>query len=274
MIEKTINTTAFLAGRWPLENHLPTLIFISGASSNSTFWKCQMEGLSGRFNTLAIDLPGHGRSPGKGEKKIEDYAAFVNAFIQEIQPPFPIPCGFSMGGAVALELFISHSHGLKGGVIINSGARLNILPLILRKIREKNKNGGNLEDLFAELAISRASDAVHMKQMVDASSNANTQVTMNDVHACNTFNARERLKTISLPVLVMTSEDDVLTPSQKGMYLAENIQGAKYIHIRDAGHFAPIEQPDAVNDAIREFVLDVVSEARAKIIDTPPSAAA
>ena len=161
-----------------------------------------------------------------------------------------------MGGAITLELLIKQRRLFEAGIIINSGASLKILPLILKKIREKNKKEVNFENLFTELAISEKSDPAKIIPLVAASSNSNTQVTINDIHACNTFNVKKELRDIDVPVLIMTSEDDILTPAKNGHYLAENIKGSKIIHIKNAGHLSPIEQPDEVNSAILNFVTE------------------
>lgn len=256
MFEKEFNGTGFISSSWPLKKHLPTLIFISGASSCSTFWNMQVIELSKTFNTLAVDLPGHGRSTGNGEKKISQYAEAVKNFITEIQPPYPILCGFSMGGAVTLELLTQKPNTVSAGIVINSGARLKILPLLLKKIREKKKENFNFENLFTEMALSKKSDSTRLKPIVEASSNSNTQVTINDIYACNAFNVKNNLSKIDVPVLIITSEDDVITPLEKGVYLAENIKNSKLINIKDAGHLSPIEQPEQVNAAISNFVME------------------
>ena len=65
---------AYLAGCWPPDPAKSTLFFIHGAGGSSLFWQAQVEGLAQRVNTIALDLPGHGRSSGSGYDTIAAYA--------------------------------------------------------------------------------------------------------------------------------------------------------------------------------------------------------
>ncbi len=79
-------------------------------------------------------------------------------------------------------------------------------------------------------------------------------MTHGDFRACDHFDVTGRLSKIVLPVLVLTAEDDQLTPPASGEFLAKNIDRAIRVHIMDAGHIAPMEKPEAVNRTIIEFL--------------------
>src|SRR5580658_10987796 len=59
------------------------------------------------------------------------------------------------------------------------------------------------------------------------------------------------LASIDVPVVVIQGEDDPIVPRVEAEALAAAIPGAVYISIAGAGHLPPIEQPLAVNDALR-----------------------
>jgi len=59
---------------------------------------------------------------------------------------------------------------------------------------------------------------------------------------------------IWVPVLIVSAEDDRLTPPKYGLFLEKNIPNAVRCHVRDAGHFVPIEKPQEVNAAITAFL--------------------
>jgi pimeloyl-ACP methyl ester carboxylesterase len=84
--------------------------------------------------------------------------------------------------------------------------------------------------------------------------NARPEVVRGDFQACDDFDAMQRLGAIRAPVLVITAEDDQLTPPKYGEFLERHIPNAVRAHILDAGHFAPIEKPQAVNAAITKFL--------------------
>jgi pimeloyl-ACP methyl ester carboxylesterase len=62
------------------------------------------------------------------------------------------------------------------------------------------------------------------------------------------------LKTIQVPVLVIAGEEDPIAPAAGMREMADAIPGARFVLIPEAGHVAPLEQPDAVNTAIGEFL--------------------
>jgi pimeloyl-ACP methyl ester carboxylesterase len=64
----------------------------------------------------------------------------------------------------------------------------------------------------------------------------------------------ERLDEIRVPVLVISAEDDKLTPPKYARFLEDGIPNATRKHIHDAGHIAPMEKPQEVNQAIIAFL--------------------
>ena len=65
MEARKINGIGYTAAKWPLDPAKATIVFIHGAGGTGNFWQAQVEGLAGRANTVAIDLPGHGTSDGQ-----------------------------------------------------------------------------------------------------------------------------------------------------------------------------------------------------------------
>ena len=64
----------------------------------------------------------------------------------------------------------------------------------------------------------------------------------------------QHIGSIKLPVLVVSAEDDQLTPVKYGEFLKNNIPETSGAHILDAGHIVPMEKPEEVNSAIIDFL--------------------
>ena len=75
-----------------------------------------------------------------------------------------------------------------------------------------------------------------------------------DFRACSGFDLMSRLNAIRIPTLVVSGDDDRLTPLKYGEYLATNIPGAVLKIIHGAGHLAMLEKPTEVNAVISSFV--------------------
>ncbi len=252
MIAGRQNGIAYLAGRWPLDPDRPTLIFIHGSGQQGSFWQAQVGGLADVANTIALDLPGHGYSQGDGFKTVPDNARTIMDFIEAIQAPSPVPCGLSLGGAIALHLLIENGDRLKAGILANTGARLKVLPVIIETVERDYP--AHLKGLieFAVAPDNRSSGEVC--RQVLACSTGGPRVTANDFRACDAFDAMDRVAEIDVPVLVLSAEHDILTPIKYASWMAANIGGARHVSIDGAGHMSPIERPDAVNTAISHFL--------------------
>ncbi len=67
--------------------------------------------------------------------------------------------------------------------------------------------------------------------------------------------SRPTLPTISVPTLVLVGEHDALTPPADAAAMAAAIPGARLVVvIPRAGHLSPLENPRAVNRALRDFL--------------------
>jgi pimeloyl-ACP methyl ester carboxylesterase len=249
---RAVGEIGFITGKWPLDSHKPTLVLIHGAGASRLLWESQVEALSSFANTVAIDLPGHGTSPGKGRDSISDYAQAVNDFLDLVQVPRPIPCGLSMGGAIAQNLLIKTPGRFPAGILINTGARLKVLPMIFETIE---KSYDEYVKLSCTFAISMKNCAEDLTKRVTACLQSTAEVVLGDFRACDAFDVMGQLDLINVPVLVLTASDDMLTPPKYGSYLANNLKDAYTANIADAGHLSPIEKPIEVNNAIQGFLM-------------------
>lgn len=251
MEQRIANGIGYIAGAWPLDPGKATLVFIHGAGGSGAFWSAQVQGLAERANTIAVDLPGHGQSEGSGHDRVEDFARILMNFINAIEAPKPIPCGTSLGGAITQQLLLDYSENFKGGILINTGSRLKVAPEIFQAI-EKDFNG--YVDMIAKLAVSSATDPDRVKQFRDDTARCKAAVSIKDFQACDRFDVMERLGSITSPVLVVTAEDDQMTPPKYGDFMEKSLAKASRIHIKEAGHIAAMEKPDEINKAIVEFL--------------------
>ncbi|WP_289149891.1 alpha/beta fold hydrolase [uncultured Salipiger sp.] len=62
------------------------------------------------------------------------------------------------------------------------------------------------------------------------------------------------LRKLRVPVTVLCGAHDITLPVKRHAFLAELIPGARLEVIEDAGHLSPLEAPDAVSDAIRDWL--------------------
>jgi len=245
------NGIAYVAGRRPLDPTKSTLIFIHGSAGSHLLWQSQVEALAERANTIALDLPGHGRSPGPGRDRVEDYARIVAQFIETVAAPNPILSGLSLGGAVVQRLLLDFPDRYRAGMLIGTGARLRVLPVILETIQKDYP--AFVKSLPTHGASPRTAPEL-LQPLLDVAARCPWPVALGDFKACDAFDVMDQVASIKVPVLVINAEDDRLTPPKYGDFLERQIPNTYRVHISEAGHLAPIEKPDEVNRAIREFL--------------------
>lgn len=228
----------------------PPLLLIHGAGATRLDWPASIRRLAGA-EVVAIDLPGHGDSPGASSDKIEAYRDAVVGFMDAIQLKRATWVGHSMGSAIALSAALECPERVASIVLIGSGARLRVHPVLLQ-LTENHEGLPEAMDLFASGCFGSGSpprtiEGWRMRL-------ARGQGLADDLRACNAFDVMARLAEVTCPALVVCGEEDRMTPPKYGRYLAEGITNAELRLLPDAGHMVMLEKPGAVADEIRAFL--------------------
>lgn len=244
---------AYRAGIWPPNPRRPSVVFIHGSGLAKGLWHYQIDALAAHLNTLALDLPGHGESDAPTLKRVEDCAAKVMRLIDTLELPQPIPCGLSLGGAIALQMLLDYPQLIAGGILIGTGARLRVHPAIFEAIANDYPAFADGEAFYG---ASTKTDPNRIKPVKALAVACPPAVCLQDFHACDRFDVMGRLTEIKLPVLIVNGADDPLTPPKYSDYLEQQIAKAHRVTVPDAGHMVPVEQPEAVNTGIAAFVRD------------------
>lgn len=239
-------------GREAFDPALPSLLMIHGSGGNKDAWRAQFGGLKG-INAAAIDLPGHGDSAGPAMNKVEDYASWVSEFIAS-GPLRPVLLGHSLGGAIAQMVALTNPALIKGLILVGTGSRLKVLPAIL---------DGFLADpeatykIIVQYAYDDSADPQFLKLGFEEMKQRPPEVAFGDFSACNAFDVSGRLSEIKLPAIMIVGAGDKLTPPKYSEFLAKGIAGSKVAVIPGAGHMVALEQPQAFNQAVMDFMSTV-----------------
>ena len=254
MIEGSIGGLHYRAGAWPPAPDRPTLVFIHGSGASSVLWNTQVDALADVANTVAVDLPGHGDSDGTGFDSVPAYAEAVTGFLRAAEVPQPIPCGLSIGGAICLQLLLDIPGELRAGILVGTGARLRVHPAIFETIASDYPA---FVRTLPDSAASPQTPPERLAALLEATARTSPAVTAGDFRACDRFDVMARLGEITRPVLVVSADDDRLTPPKYADYLVQHIPAARRAHLRAAGHLMPLEQPDVFNGAVRTFLAEL-----------------
>jgi len=235
----------------------PPLVLIHGAGGSRLHWPPGIRRLPGR-RVLAVDLPGHGDSPGPGAASVDVYAGVVQEWLEANGLERAVVAGHSMGGAIALRLALRAPESLAGLVLVGSGGRLRVAPAIL-EASGRPSTFPQAVDTIIEWAFSETADTRLVELARARMLDVDPAVLHDDFAACDAFDVLDQLARIELPTLVICGDQDRLTPPKYSRALAERIRAARLAMIPGAGHMVMLEEPQATAGALTGFLTQLTT---------------
>lgn len=253
---------AFAAtGREDLAPGLPTIVFIHGAGLDHTVWTLfnRYYARNG-FNSIAVDLPGHGRSGGEPPPSIEASARWLLEFIHALNMEQAALVGHSMGALVALEAAAQHRARVRKLALLGAAAAIPVNDLLLDSAAADDHHA--LELLTGWGYGRRAHYGGHRMPGIwmcggglRTLERAAAGVLHTDLVATNGYDGGEAAAaSLACPALVVIGERDLMTPAKRGAALAGLMADATTVVIPKAGHIMLDEAPDETLDALRDFL--------------------
>lgn len=261
MAQITVNETT-----WYVEQRgqgMP-LLLVHGFPLDHTMWSGQIETFADRAHVIAPDLRGFGRSELGSEpltmaQLADDLAALLEAL--DVKDPVTL-CGLSMGGYVAWEFWQRHGAHLRRLILCDTRAAADDEAARQARFetaeRVRNEGSGILAEamlpkLFAPATIEDHPDRVEAARRVMAATDRHAAAAaLEGMAARRDFTPL--LPEISVPSLVVCGVQDAITPATEMKAISDALPNAQFVPIQGAGHMAPLEQPDAVNRAIVDFL--------------------
>ncbi|MBU2531419.1 MAG: alpha/beta hydrolase [Alphaproteobacteria bacterium] len=245
----------------------PQLLLIHGAGGEVRCWPAtwRLAGDAARTIGLAIsadlsritnhsiyalDLPGHGRSPGPARDDIEALADCVEDFIEAMGIEDVVPVGHSMGGAIALTLGRRDSPHLAGLIIVASAAKIGVTDDILNGLKA---DFARTIDFIVKYSFDREAAPFFPGKAREYALATGPRASHADFLACSRFDMRAEVPEIKRPVLVIAAENDRMIPPKHTAALAAALPNARLVSIPDSGHYPQFERTTAVEAAIVAF---------------------
>ena len=234
------------------EGTAPALVCVHGSAGNHHTYDRLLRGLPGR-SRFAINLPGRAGTDGPPLVTVAEMETFLSHFIKSQVRGTYVVIGHSLGGGLAIEhALVSRPQNLKGIVLLASGARLRVHPMILQLFDQVAKSGelpplppGLYEHGANPELIAEASKHLELTPIETGGT---------DWRAADSFDRMQDLADIQVPALIVAGTEDALTPPKYAEYLAANISESELHIIDGAGHMLVVERVAEVAKWIESFV--------------------
>jgi 3-oxoadipate enol-lactonase len=241
------------------------VVLLHSAGLDLTYWDHQIAALGRRYDVVAVDLPGHGRTPGVAQDwTLEAATAFVGEVVDRVCGGPAHLVGLSLGGTLSQAFVLARPDRVASLSLIDIAPTFT--PAIRASMRSRAATAREqgmravLEGLF-EHWFTPATRAARP----DLVERATTTLLDDDplVHAAMwemlaAFEVTDRLARISCPTQVIVGEHDSSSPVSSALLLRDSIRGARLRVVPEAAHLTPLEAPHEVNRHLSDF-LDAVA---------------
>ena len=241
-------------GREEFKPGLPGIIFIHGAGLDHTVWTLFNRYFAKKqFNSIAVDLPGRGRSGGEPLPSIETNAAWLLDVIQALELEDAALVGHSMGALVALEAAHRAHAGIGRLVLLGAAAPMPVAEPLLNAARENHHSAVDMIMLYAHAWRSQLGGnpvaGIHiMHSNMRLLERSQDNVLFTDLNACNEYtNGIAAAQDIRVPVNLILGKQDRMTPPAQAAGLIDALEQAQVDTLEDCGHMMLSEQPEAVH---------------------------
>lgn len=246
----------------------PPVLWLHGFPLDGRLWVHQAPALEGKFRSLIPDLPGCGRStPIRADfpaiLTMDDLADWAAGILDALAVTEPVVlAGLSMGGYIAWACCRKYPERLRGLILCDTlaaadppeGAALRLVNAD-RILREGA--GPFVEEMLPRLlgktSAAQRPDLIEAVRSMAAAAAPQALAAVLRGMAARPDSAATAAA-VAVPSLVICGEEDAISTPARMAAFAATMPDCRLVEIPAAGHLAPLEQPAAVNAALREFL--------------------
>jgi 3-oxoadipate enol-lactonase len=245
-----------------LPNGLPA-VFIHGFPFNHEMWDPQMRTLSNRIRAISYDIRGHGASDvGDGQFTIELFVDDLIALLDHLVIDKAVLCGLSMGGYIALRAIERYPERVRALVLCDTKSEPDGNEAKIKRAAtlKSIKSAGVpafadefVKSIFAPETC-RVNDALvdRIRRMIVANAPLGISGTLLALAART--DTTPSLPAIHVPTLILTGDQDILTPPAAAEALHDRITGSRMAIVPKAGHMSNLENPAFFDSELESFL--------------------
>jgi pimeloyl-ACP methyl ester carboxylesterase len=225
------------------------LVLVPGLLCSPALWSPQVANLRDIADITIADHTRHETMP-----------AIAASILASAPERFAL-AGLSMGGYIAQQMVLQAPERVTRLALLDTGSRADTPERIERRLQlnelARREGAGRVQQEIMPLLIhqDRQADQALVDLVVQMAVDTGTEAFLRQ-HAALMARRDNRplLPTIHCPTLVLVGRQDILTPLELAQEIVAGIAGARLEIIEDSGHLSTLEQPDAVNRALRRWL--------------------
>lgn len=240
------------------------LVFLHGVGGSREAWAPQAQAFGKDYRVTSWNVPGYGGRPLPNDLS---FAGLARNLIEELDTERFALVGHSFGGMVAQQVAKDFPERLSCLVLSGTSPAFgnpdgDFQKRFIAQRLEPLDAGKTMADLAPSIVASLVGDDPDeggleiarrcMSQVPEATYRAVLNLIV-------TFDLRDALASIACPTLVLAGENDKSAPAAMMERMSARIPGAKFATLPGAGHLANLEQPDAFNAPLSDFLKEHVS---------------
>lgn len=226
-------------------------------------WRGQAPVLAERYRVVNVDFRGHGGSaPAAGPFGIYDLVDDLAAVLDELGIERAVWVGLSIGGMVAVRAALVRPERVAALVLMDSHAgaerpwikvKYRLLGTLVRLFGVRPVVPAILPLMFGE--TSRRDRQPLVTEWADRMASSHVPSMLLGLDALvGRDSVSGRLGEVAAPALVVVGEEDRALPPALSRELAAGLAAGRLVTVPKAGHLSALEQPEAVNRALLEFL--------------------
>jgi 3-oxoadipate enol-lactonase len=241
----------------------PPVVLLHPFPANHEFWLPVAEALASRYRLILPDLRGHGESGvGDGPATMEKHAADVIRVMDDADVGRAPILGVSIGGYVLFELRRRSRTRVAALGLCNTKAPADNAEARAGRLQAANDVLDRGTEPFLQSMVPRLfgkTTRAARPDLVNAALRMMRQMSPEDIGQVQRGMAArpdsvDTLKTINVPTLLITGDEDILTGINEAELMRQHIAGSQLKVIPKAGHYSTWEQSAEAANIIREFL--------------------
>jgi 3-oxoadipate enol-lactonase len=239
----------------------PVVMLSHSLACSMVMWNPQLAVLQPHFQVLRYDMRGHGDSEAtEGAYTLDQLAADAIGLLDTLKIDTVHFVGLSIGGMIGQCLALNYADRLQSLTLCDTAPIIpdEAKPLFQERMHEARTKGmqglvqGTLERWFTKSYLKQNPPEVNLiRHQILTTSVAGY---LGCSEAILGLNYLDRLSKIKLPTRIIVGEDDPGTPVEASKAIQEHISHSKLVILPSAAHLSNIEQAEAFNTTLMEFL--------------------